>query len=173
MPDVPTSSVFIDPSFPSHIYVGNDIGVFVSTDGGASWHNFRTGLPEVVSVHDLTISMSNRKLRAATHGNGVYQIKLLEAPIHVDVIEIESITDVQVFPNPSSDVFQVRYNNKKKQYVEIRVLNSIGNVISVENQEQLSGNYIIQVNLKGKPKGSYLLKIKTADGVINKKLILQ
>ena len=174
LPDVPTSAVFIDPSFPSHIYVGNDIGVFVSTNGGASWHDFRSGLPEVVSVLDLTISVVNRKLRAATHGNGVYQIKLLEEPIHVDVAEIGLfVTDVQVFPNPSRDIFNISFTVKEKQNLKLRIVNVRGEHLIVENLQQFIGLYTKQLDLTNKTKGIYFLEIETDNGVINKKLILQ
>lgn len=174
LPDVPTSAVFVDPSFPSHIYVGNDIGVFVSTDEGASWHDFRDGLPEVVCILDLTISVSNRKLRAATHGNGVYQIELLEQPINTS-IQAQSvlIEDVNIFPNPSSNIFNLVFYSKEEQDVSIKIYSSTGNCIYVENKKKLLGKYKKQINLKTKANGIFLLELKTDDGIINKKLILQ
>jgi photosystem II stability/assembly factor-like uncharacterized protein len=77
LPDVPTTAVVIDPLHPSTVYAGNDLGVYVSTNGGTSWSGFSEGLPDAVIVADLTISPSNRALRVATHGNGVWERKLL------------------------------------------------------------------------------------------------
>jgi len=174
LPDVPTSAVFIDPDFPSHIYVGNDIGVFVSTDGGVSWHDFRDGLPEVISVLDLTISPSNRKLRAATHGNGVYQVSLLDQPIHVNIPEIDLYIDnIQIFPNPSRDIFNITFTSNEKQDLEIRIINVIGENIFIESKQQFVGEYTKQISLEEYPKAIYFLEIETQDRVINKKLILQ
>ena len=174
LPDVPTSAVFVDPSFPSHIYVGNDIGVFVSTDGGNSWYDFRDGLPEVVSVLDLTISPSNRKLRAATHGNGVYQISLLEEPIHTNIQEIDILIDnIQIFPNPSRDIFNITFISESLQNLKVRILNLIGEQVYAENLGKFVGLYTKQINLKEYPKAIYFLEIETDKGVINKKLILQ
>ncbi len=174
LPDIPTSAVFVDPDFPSHIYVGNDIGVFVSTDGGGSWYDFRNGLPEVVSVLDLTISPSNRRLRAATHGNGLYQVSLLEQPIHTNSQEIDVLIDnIQIFPNPSRDVFNITFISETPQDLKVRVLNIVGGVMIAEDLEQFVGNYTKQINLKENAKGIYLLEIETDDGIISKKLILQ
>ena len=174
LPDVPTSAVFVDPSFPSHIYVGNDIGVFVSTDGGNSWYDFRDGLPEVVSVLDLTISPSNRKLRAATHGNGLYQISLLEQPIQTNSQEIDVLIDnIQIFPNPSRDIFNITFISESLQNLKVRILNLIGEQIYAENLGRFVGQYTKQINLKEYPKAIYFLEIETDDGVISKKLILQ
>lgn len=77
LPNIPTSAVAIDPEDHRVIYIGNDLGVWVSTDFGLSWNVFRMGLPEAVMVMDLSISKESRLLRAATHGNGVYERSLL------------------------------------------------------------------------------------------------
>ena len=80
LPDIPTHAIVIDPWNSQHLYVGNDIGVYVSTDGGATWQDFHNGLPEAVIAMDVNISLQNRKLRVATHGNGAYQKPLLYQP---------------------------------------------------------------------------------------------
>lgn len=80
LPDIPTSSVTVDPLNSNHVYVGNDLGVYASTDGGLTWENFSTGLPEAVIAMDLNVSPSNRTLRVATHGNGAYQKPLIYRP---------------------------------------------------------------------------------------------
>jgi len=77
LPDVPTSAVVVDPDFPEHVYVGNDLGVYFSRDGGAHWEQLHRGLPEAVLVLDLNVSPVNRKLRAFTHGLGVYEVDLI------------------------------------------------------------------------------------------------
>ena len=174
MPDVPTSAVFVDPAFPSHIYVGNDIGVFVSTDGGASWHDFRSGLPEVVSVLDLSVSVVNRKLRAATHGNGVYQIGLLEQPIRVNLPEIDLLIEgIQVFPNPSKGVFNFKFNSREKQNVQVNILDALGKKIISDDLQWFVGEYSKEIDLTNNKKGVYFLEIETDGGMINKKLLLQ
>jgi len=78
LPDVPTNTIFIDPEKTEHIYVGNDIGVFVSTDGGITWMTYSTGLPDACMVMSLSYTAATRKLRVATHGNGVYETDLLQ-----------------------------------------------------------------------------------------------
>ena len=76
--DVPTLAVAIDPIFSDHVYIGNDLGVYASTDAGQTWNGFNSGLPESVIAMDLNISPVNRKLRVATHGNGAYQTSLIQ-----------------------------------------------------------------------------------------------
>ncbi|HLB01201.1 MAG TPA: hypothetical protein VJO14_07420, partial [Bacteroidota bacterium] len=77
LPDAPATSIAIDPLDPDIVYAGNDISVYVSTDGGSSWSGYGEGLPDGVIVSDLSISPSNRTIRVGTHGNGVYERKML------------------------------------------------------------------------------------------------
>src|SRR5262249_35459400 len=45
LPDIPVDSVAIDPttSGAQRIFIGTDIGVFVTTDGGLTWQRENTG----------------------------------------------------------------------------------------------------------------------------------
>ena len=76
IPSVPINGLVIDPINSNVIYAGTDIGVYHSTDGGASWSPFGTGLPKS-AVFDVQIQPSFRILRAATHGRGVWETPLL------------------------------------------------------------------------------------------------
>lgn len=73
LPDVPVNAFAVDPFNPSYLYAGTDIGVFSSTDGGANWTAYGTGLPRV-SVFDLNIQKTVHKIRIGTHGRGAWEI---------------------------------------------------------------------------------------------------
>ena len=92
------------------------------------------------------------------------------------VIRLEggtTITNLDVYPNPSRDIFNVRFTSEDVQNLEIRIINVIGEVVYTENLEQFVGEYTKQVDLATYTKGVYFLEITTDNGVINKKLILQ
>jgi photosystem II stability/assembly factor-like uncharacterized protein len=73
--DVEHNALAVDRAAPSHVYVGADIGVWHSSDGGRSWRPLQNGLPDA-PVFDLQIHPTQRLLRAATHGRGVFEIPL-------------------------------------------------------------------------------------------------
>ncbi len=73
IPQVPVSSIAIDPQDSNSLYAGTDIGVYHSSDGGANWAPLGTGLPRV-AVFDVKISNVQRYLRIATHGRGIWEI---------------------------------------------------------------------------------------------------
>ncbi len=78
-PDVPALTILMDPDNPANLYVGTDIGVFRSTDGGASWAPYSEGLPPV-PVTDLQYTQSNKLLWAATYGRSIYRTSLAAGP---------------------------------------------------------------------------------------------
>ena len=85
----------------------------------------------------------------------------------------ESIANLDVYPNPSRDIFNISFTSEIIQELEVRVLNVVGEEIIIENMQQFAGEYVRQVDLNSYSKGIYLLEIETNQGVINKKLILQ
>ncbi len=77
LPQVPVSAFIVDPMNSNRLYVGTDIGVYGSGDGGVNWFPFNTGLPRV-AVFDIKITpAAPRMIRIATHGRGLWQIPAL------------------------------------------------------------------------------------------------
>ena len=83
LPDIPAYSVAIDPGNSQRMWIGTDIGVFESNDGGMTWLA-DDGLPNVV-VTELTFREGNDVLRAATYGWGMWQRRILSPYASVDV----------------------------------------------------------------------------------------
>lgn len=62
-----------DSENPNLLFVGTELGLWVSLDGGEQWARFKENLPQV-PVHDLAIQERERDLVIATHGRGIYII---------------------------------------------------------------------------------------------------
>ncbi|MEP1033555.1 glycosyl hydrolase [Ekhidna sp.] len=71
LPNEPINVVKEDPINENIIYVGTDHGVYVSLDGGISYHAFAEGLPNT-PVHDLIVHPRENDLVLGTHGRGIY-----------------------------------------------------------------------------------------------------
>ena len=82
--DVPVSALALDPAAPGTLYVSSDVGVSCSTDDGGHWDNVDDGLPNVLVV-DLDLDPGRRVLRAATHGRGMYELRLDGPCLPVDI----------------------------------------------------------------------------------------
>ena len=71
LPSAPMYSLVISPFNPARLYVGTEVGVFASPDGGATWSPGDRG-PANVPV--LELFWMGPKLVAATHGRGIFTI---------------------------------------------------------------------------------------------------
>ena len=77
LPFIPITSIVVHPASDDVAYVGTDIGVFRTQDGGATWQDFNDGwlwqdVPRII-VTELAIRRSARTLYASTLGRGVYR----------------------------------------------------------------------------------------------------
>jgi len=74
------------------LIVGNDVGVWVSIDGGGSWTRLKANLP-TVAVHDLTVHPRENDLVLGTYGRGIFvaditplqelSAEVLDKPFHL------------------------------------------------------------------------------------------
>jgi photosystem II stability/assembly factor-like uncharacterized protein len=75
LPDIPVNALVIDENKATTMYVGTDVGVFRTVDGGNKWIWFSEGLPNC-QVYDLRLNNPKGLLRAATHGRGMWERKV-------------------------------------------------------------------------------------------------
>ncbi|MDT7540997.1 MAG: hypothetical protein QOE33_901 [Acidobacteriota bacterium] len=77
IPDIPTHSVTVDPTNSQRIYVGTDLGVFVTLDGGANWYKEVTGFSNVQTQSLSTLTNGGvTSLYAFTYGRGAYKVAI-------------------------------------------------------------------------------------------------
>ncbi len=71
LPDSPVNSIVLDPAYTDTLYVGTDVGPFVSYNNGEDWRSLGKGFP-VVTIWQLDLDPSHRLLAAGTHGRGAF-----------------------------------------------------------------------------------------------------
>src|SRR5262249_39443743 len=75
-PDAPANSVAVDPTNPSRVFVGTDVGLFVSLDGGERWA-VENGLPHApVAALVFNTAGNLTSLYAFTHGRGAWRLEI-------------------------------------------------------------------------------------------------
>ncbi|MEM9837057.1 MAG: T9SS type A sorting domain-containing protein [Bacteroidota bacterium] len=173
LPDIPTNAVIVDPLYPDHVYVGNDFGVYVSFDGGTSWTSFQEGFYDAVMVFDLKISPTNRKLRAATHGNGAFQHDLAEPPVSTFVIAA-ILPEVSVFPNPTKERVNLRFQLTNAEQLSIRLLDPQGRVVRpIATATYSDGEHTLPVPVAELARGLYFLQIQGSFGAHLERLLVE
>ena len=73
LPNVPVYVVKYDPVTPTTIYAGTDLGVYITTDDGATWNRMGDNFP-MIPVRDLYVAKNQDFIRAATYGRGLWEI---------------------------------------------------------------------------------------------------
>jgi hypothetical protein len=106
--DIPHNAIAIDPTNPQIIYVGTDVGIWKSTNGGTSWTQMgpgNSGLPNV-AVFDLQVAGAH--IAAFTHGRGAFLLQTFD----LNGDGVVSCADLQfVQAHYGSYCGQANYNN--------------------------------------------------------------
>jgi photosystem II stability/assembly factor-like uncharacterized protein len=78
LPDIPVHSLAVDPTRPNRLYLGTDLGVFVSLDRGESWVVENTGFANAVTETVVVAQgESGPAVYAFTHGRGAWKAELV------------------------------------------------------------------------------------------------
>ncbi len=121
LPDVPAYTVLVMPFDTTEIWLGTDIGLFISYDNGASWQYSDEGLP-AVSIRRLKII--GQEIVAATHGRGIWSVhrdELSEGPLLAPGLQ-----DITV-ANPNTHILKLRFN-ANSNYDSVQVIVN-GNIV--------------------------------------------
>lgn len=78
LPDIPVHTLLVDPTHPGRLFVGTDLGVFVTLDGGKRWLVENSGFANVVteSLSTAVDDTGETWLFAFTHGRGAWRVRL-------------------------------------------------------------------------------------------------
>jgi hypothetical protein len=78
IPDIPVHSIVVDPDDSQRLYIGTDLGVMVSIEGGRTWMTEETGFGPAVTMWLSLIRTSSgqKQLYAFTHGRGAWRVTL-------------------------------------------------------------------------------------------------
>jgi len=183
LPDVPHQSIFVDPLFTNNIYVGNDLGVYASTNGGTTWGEFKTGMPYAI-IFDLTYVPVGRKLRATTHGNGIWERKLLATPVAIQNENPGTPKEFslsQNYPNPFNPVTSIKFSIPQLSFpnasignpVSLKVYDLLGKEIATLINESLNpGSYSVNFDARNLSSGIYFYTLQSGNFKQTKRMIL-
>lgn len=74
LPASPVNVVREDPTDKNVLYVGTDLGVYLTKDAGVTWISLQANLPVSISVQDLFIHPVSKQLVIATFGRGIWML---------------------------------------------------------------------------------------------------
>ncbi len=167
---VPTKVIAVD-STTGYIYAGTYEGVFQSTDNGASWTKYGTGLPNSV-VDGIAIQYSSDVLRVGTHGRGAWQINLVTGiasqaePPRIFALD-------QNYPNPFNPTTTITYSIPQASNVEITIYNILGEKVEdLLDGFRPAGTHSIVFDASRFSSGVYLYTLHAGSTSITRKMVL-
>ncbi|NTW31500.1 MAG: T9SS type A sorting domain-containing protein [Bacteroidetes bacterium] len=164
----------IDADF-TYNNVSGGIYNFTNTSKGGSVFRWDFGDGETSTEqnpqHTYT-SNSDYAVKLITFDNcGIDSITI---SIHVSNVGLNAIKvsdNINLFPNPFSEVFNVLINTEKSDNINIVLFNIYGKTIFEKNYRITPGNNQLSIDMKDIAKGLYFLNIKTPSFNYSSKLI--
>ena len=117
------------------------------------------------------------RIRGACGTNGTSWATIFSQPVTYTLggerVAADLVSGLDVYPNPSRDIFNVTFTSEEAQTMSVKVVNMIGEEIYNEELIEFVGQYTKVIDMNTQPKGVYFLEITTSTGGINKKIVLQ
>ncbi len=116
-----------------------------------NWNNFETGYWfNCINIADTLIYPGSCEMIVGTN----------------PIIKEQSF---EIFPNPTSGQLWIKNPNSKEDFISVEIFNSFGKkLMEFETSEEIT-----QIDLSEKPKGVYLIRIKSGSKVFSEKIIVQ
>ncbi|MDX1545677.1 MAG: T9SS type A sorting domain-containing protein [Rhodothermales bacterium] len=166
LPDAPVNAFTIDTLDPRVLYLGSDVGAFVSLDAGGTWQPLGTGLP-AVSVYDLTLydDGTRRFLLAGTHGRSMYRLPLGFAPVATEPDAVPDGVVLQAaFPNPFRDRATLSFRLAAPASVRLEIFDVRGRkVATLADGAHAAGTHTATWTPALAAPGLYLARLTVAD----------
>ncbi len=159
LPNIPVNSIAFDPFEPSHLYLANDLSVYLSTNGGASWEPFNSGLPESCLAMDLHVSIANKSVRVATHGSGAYEIPLKSQSVSLKNVPFKAPGILRnLYPNPVGEELNLEFGSGINGPVQCYVYTIEG--VKCVSRTISPNEGFVRWRLPDLPTGVYLLELR-------------
>ncbi|MBK6504850.1 MAG: T9SS type A sorting domain-containing protein [Ignavibacteria bacterium] len=177
LPDAPINAFDIDPLRPNVLFVGSDVGAYVSFNSGGSWQFLGSGLP-MVSVYDFKIHPTANYLVAGTHGRSMYKIDLAQVVgVSSNASEVPNGFELyQNYPNPFNPSTKIRYKllanagGQGANFISLKVHDITGRQVDeLVNLRQIAGEYEVEFFAGNLSSGVYFYSLSVNGGVMDVK----
>ncbi len=158
-------------------FIGTSVGLFSTNklDGDSTvWlHEGGNSIGNVV-VDMLDYRHSDQFLAVGTHGNGIYTTTVYPNYIGIDEGNRVQNTDIQIFPNPASDVVSITYDLVESSNISIDIYDVRGRMVKeISNGNQNAGRQRLDLDVSNFDSGIYLIQINGEDFSEVKRLVVE
>jgi photosystem II stability/assembly factor-like uncharacterized protein len=172
LPNVPVNGIAISRVDPDNVlFVGTDLGLWFTRNGGENWSRFGSGLPNVV-VYDVDIDNQNR-LIAGTFGRGMWiTSSLLSTPEAAAPVAFDLR---QNYPNPftAGQGTTISFTLEQPAPIRLALHDAAGRLHRVLHEGRLStGSHSITINTADLRNGVYFYTLGDGTRSAMKKMLV-
>ncbi|MCX6292506.1 MAG: T9SS type A sorting domain-containing protein, partial [Bacteroidetes bacterium] len=133
--------------------------------GGATFVGSSTGAAVTVKFTSATAASATLTVKANnTCGSSATKSLTIAVNLSCRVTAFSEpepiVSDVAVYPNPTSGKLFVSFNADSKEKYSIKVIDLIGNVLFTDENVSVEGNNLEELNLSGYAKGIYFIRLE-------------
>ena len=150
------------------MFVGNDIGVYVSIDAGQSWERLGDNMP-YIPVYDMELNEKNNELIAGTFARSIQTFNLDRLTKQNVSVKENLANNYSIFPNPATQLVTIISDPLSSSEGQLLVYDIYGREIyrmQQGNQKQMvldvskfaNGIYIILLQTAGKSSAGKMIK---------------
>lgn len=159
LPKVPVNDIFIDNINAGVMYIGNDFGVYRTSNSGGTWERMNNGIPFVpVLDFDCFRFENDRLLRVATYGRGIFELDL-EAYSSINESH-DHPASIKAWPNPASDLLWVEIPTIVSGKCKITITTVNGQEVSSKTVYASGINYLTSMDISQIKPGTYMVGIE-------------
>ena len=174
LPDAPVNAFAVDNNFSNQLYLGNDVGMYVSFNTGQSWEVLGEGLP-VLPIGDIKIHPTENFLAAGTYGRSMYTIDLnLVTNVNNEQPQIGSGFSLsQNYPNPFNPSTTISWESPVSGHQTLKVYNIAGQLVAtLVDENKSAGKHQIDFNATLLASGIYFYKLDAENFSETKKMLI-
>jgi hypothetical protein len=169
LPAIPVGGIAIYEKRPDVVFVGTDVGVYISEDAGENWTPYGSGLPNVV-IDDLKITPDDI-LYAATHGRGMWMTSVVVNTQEVPKPLIMHLG--QNYPNPFNPSSVIPFSLSQPGHARINLYDIDGRLVrTLLDERREVGEHRLSVNVDGLRSGVYIYELISGQQRQSRKLML-
>lgn len=156
------------PAIPTVYKVGNVLST-TATASSYQWFNNGTSISGATTQTHTATTPGNYSL-VVTNAAGC-STSSTTVIANVGIKAAQSLTHVQVYPNPSKGMITITASLAKSQYVAINIFDINGKLVYAASEANADINFSKNVNIEAFASGVYMVQLVTDNGSVQQRIV--
>ena len=123
-------------------------------------------------VEFLTYRKNDGLLVVGTHGKGIFQTNITSVGDLLSINQTSTFTsEVQLFPNPTTDKVNLKFTAQKTTMAECTVYNELGKKVKSQREKVSAGKNQLRIDLQKLKVGIYFVSIELDGDIITRQIV--